>query len=233
MDKKKKETKINGKAIIKIENELSKKNHKTLNIEQFKEYTKEKNKTNQLLFKLYEDKLYRKLKLNSYINKIQNEQKMIKNFIETFGEQKDVIVCIGDWSQKKQMKYKEPTKGIGLRKTFRKNGFEVFLVDEDNTSCKCSKCHGECETFRGCENPRPWKQNEIILRHGLLMCKTCKRLWNRDENSSRNIHKIAWCAIHKKQRPEYLCREKKQQLISDTASVSHTQKLHKSAKTKP
>lgn len=210
VDKKKKETKINRKDIIKIETELSKKNHKTLNIEQFKEYIKEKNKTNQQLFKFYEDKLFRKLKLNSYINKIQNEQKMIKNFIETFGEQKNVIVCIGDWSQKKQMKYKEPTKGIGLRKTFRRNGFEVFLVDEDNTSCKCSKCHGECETFRGCENPRPWKQNEIILRHGLLMCKTCKRLWNRDENSSRNIHKIAWYAIHKKQRPEYLCREKRQ-----------------------
>ena len=123
-------------------------------------------------------------------------------------KEKDVVVCIGDWCQKKQMKYKEPTKGMGIRRTLRKNGFDVYLVYEDNTSCKYSKCYGECEVFRTCENPRPWKKNEIILRHGLLMCKTCKRLWNRDENSSRNIHKIAWCAIHKKQKPEYLCREK-------------------------
>jgi hypothetical protein len=232
MNEKKRNKKINDKNIIEIETQLSDKNRKILNINKFKEYVKEKNKTNQLLFKFYEDTIFRKFKLNSYINKIQNEQKMIKNFIETFGEQKDVVVCIGDWCQKKQMKYTEPTKGLGLRRTLRKNGFDVYLVDENNTSCKCSKCHGECEVFRTCENPRPWRKNEIILRHGLLMCKTCKRLWTRDENSSRNIHKIAWCAIHKKQRPDYLCREKKQ-IISGATSASQPQKLRKSEKTKP
>lgn len=231
MNKKKQNEEIKGKNIIEIETELSDRNHKTLDMYKFEEYLNEKNRTNQLLFKFYEDKLFRKLRLNSYINKIQNEQNMIKNFIDIFGEQKDVVVCIGDWCQKKQMKYKEPTKGLGIRRTLRKNGFDVYLVDEDYTSCKCSKCHGDCETFRTCENPRPWKKDEIILRHGLLMCKTCKRLWNRDENSSRNIHKIAWCAIHKKQRPEYLCREKKQ-VISGTTSVSHNQNLCKSVKTK-
>jgi transposase len=203
-----------------------------LNIKKFKEYIKEKNKINGKLFKFYENEIFRKLRLDSYINKMQNEQKMIKEFIATFGEPKDTIVCIGDWEQKHQMKYKEPTKGKGLRTLLRKNGFDVYLVNEFRTSCRCSKCEGECETFRTCENPRPWRKDEIILRHGLIMCKTCKALWNRDENSSCNIYKIAQLAVLGKERPKYLCRETKKQL-SDIKSISQKHNLRKSEKTKP
>ena len=50
--------------------------------------------------------------------------------------------------QKKHMKYKEPTKGKGLRNIFRKNGYKLYLVDEFRTSCRCSKCEeGECNKF--------------------------------------------------------------------------------------
>ena len=31
----------------------------------------------------------------------------------------------------------------------------------------------ECEDVK---NPRPWRRNDTIKRHGLLMCQTCKRL---------------------------------------------------------
>jgi hypothetical protein len=48
------------------------------------------------------------------------------------------------------------------------------------------------------------------LKHGVLICKKCNALWNRDENSSRNIYKIAFNAINKKDRPTYLCRSKKE-----------------------
>jgi hypothetical protein len=202
--------KIGNKNIIEMETELSDKNRKTLNIKKFKEYIKEKNKLNDKLFKFYENEIFRKLRLDSYINKMQNEQKMIKEFIATFGEPKDTIICIGDFEQKHQMKYKEPTKGKGLRTLLRKNGFDVYLVNEFRTSCRCFKCHGDCETFRTCKNPRPWRKDEIIICHGLTMCKTCKALWNRDENSSCNIYKIAQMAIQQKERPKYLCREKKQ-----------------------
>ena len=202
-----------------------------MNIKKFKEYIKEKNKLNEKLFKFYEDEIFRKLRLDSYINKMQNEQKMIKEFTAIYGEPKDTIVCIGDFEQKHQMKYKEPTKGKGLRDLLRKNGFDVYLVNEFRTSCRCFKCDGECTTFRTCNNPRPWKKNENIIRHGLIMCKTCKALWNRDENSSCNIYKIAQMAIQQKERPKYLCRETKKQL-SGATSTSHKQNLRKSEKTK-
>ena len=52
------------------------------------------------------------------------------------------------------------------------------------------------------------------------MCKTCSALWNRDENSSRNIYKIAYNAIHKNERPIYLSRSK---VVSGATSVGKLQ----------
>lgn len=89
---------------------------------------------------------------------------------------------------------------------FRKNGFKIYLVDEFRTSCRCSNCEGgECIKFRRRRNPRPGRKNSILV-HGALMCKTCSVLWNRDENGSRNIYKIARSYIMKKRRPKYLDR---------------------------
>ena len=143
-----------------------------------------KNEINKKLYTFYERNIFRKLKLNGYINRLSSEQRMINNFIKKFGKPEEVVICFGDWDQKKQMKYKEPTKGIGMRNLFRQNEFEVYLVDEFRTSCKCSICQGgDCETFRVCDNPMPWKKGTTLTRHGLTRCKTCKVLWNRDENS--------------------------------------------------
>jgi hypothetical protein len=67
---------------------------------------------------------------------------------------------------------------------FRKNGFQVYLVDEFRTSCRCSNCEGgECSKFREIRNPKPAKNNSI-LSHGLLLCKKDCGLWKRDENSA-------------------------------------------------
>ena len=95
----------------------------------------------------------------------------------------------------------------GFRNLFRNNKFEVYLVNEFRTSCRCNICQGECETFRICQNPKPWKKETTITRNGLIRCKTCKVLWNRDENSSCNILTISKCAINKKERPIYLSRQ--------------------------
>ena len=45
--------------------------------------------------------------------------------------------------------------------------------------------------------------------HGLLKCKTCGNVWNRDVNSATNIYRIAKNAIDGLERPKYLSREKK------------------------
>ena len=208
-----KTNKINGKSIIEYETELSHYNKKTLYITKFKEYIQEKNRINHILFGFYKKELFRKLKFGRYINTKRNEQKMINEFKKIFGSHENTIICIGDWEQRKQMKYKEPTLGKGMRTLFRKNNYKVFLVDEFRTSCKCSNCEGGiCEKFRIRQHPNK-KNDEMRLIHGLLRCKSGCGLWNRDRNGSSNVYKIADNAINNIERPSYLCRETSNQAV--------------------
>lgn len=201
-----KNNKIQGKTIIEYETELSVYNRKTLDFDKFSIYVKEKNRVNNILFDFYEKQLFRKLKFGRYINVKRNEEKMIREFKNIYGNPDEVVVCIGDWEQRKQMKYKEPTLGKGMRTIFRKNNYDVFLVDEFRSSCKCSKCDGGiCEKFMPRVNPKPMK-DDIRLVHGLIRCKNGCGSWNRDRNGSSNIYKIAYNAIHNLERPSYLCR---------------------------
>jgi hypothetical protein len=208
-----KTNKINDKTVIEYETELSHYNRKTLDITRFKEYLQAKNRINHTLFGFYRKELFRKLKFGRHINTKRNEQNMINQFKKTFGNPDEVVICIGDWEQRKQMKYKEPTLGKGMRTLFRKNNYKVFLVDEFRTSCKCSNCDGGvCEKFRARKHPNK-KKDELRLIHGLLRCKSGCGLWNRDRNGSSNIYKIAKNAINKLERPSYLCRETSNQAL--------------------
>ena len=75
----------------------------------------------------------------------------------------------------------------------------------------CSICKneiGRCEKFITRKNPKPYKSGNILV-HGLLTCKKCLGVWNRDVNSATNIYRIAKNAINGLERPKYLCREKK------------------------
>ena len=70
----------------------------------------------------------------------------------------------------------------------------------------CAKCKhedGSCEKFVE-------RKNSKYLVHGLLRCKTCNNVWNRDCNGATNIYKIAYNATHGKERPDYLCRNTNQ-----------------------
>jgi transposase len=220
-----KTNKIQGKSVIDYETELSLYNRKTLCMNKFKTYIAEKNRINHILFDFYSKHLFRKLKFGKHINIKRNEQKMMSNFKKMYGNPENVVICIGDWEQRQQMKYKEPTLGIGMRSLLRKNKYKVYLVDEFRTSCKCSKCHGgTCEKYMVRKNPKP-KKDEMRLVHGLLRCKSGCGSWNRDRNGSSNIYKIAYQAIHKLERPSYLCREIK----SNQAVLSncYKQNIHK------
>ena len=74
----------------------------------------------------------------------------------------------------------------------------------------CSKCQieeGKCEKFITRENPKPYRQGSYLV-HGVISCKNCKAVWNRDVNGATNICRIAKLAIQKQPRPEYLSRKK-------------------------
>jgi hypothetical protein len=131
---------------------------------------------------------------------------MILNFQKKFGTPENVIIAFGDWEQRQQMKYKEPTKGKGMRSLFRKCGYKTYLVDEFRSSCKCSQCNGgECKNFLMVDNPKPYRNNQQMC-WGLLKCKICSTFWNRDCNGAKNIYKITENAVKQINRPDYLCR---------------------------
>ena len=213
-------SKIYGmQSVTNLETEFSQYNKKTLDFNDFQEYIKQKNLFNKKVCDFYNKILYRKLKLNSYINNQQTEKRLLNRFEKIFGKPEDVIIGFGDFEQYKHRKYKEPVKGKGFRSLFRKSGYKVYLVDEFRTSCRCSLCgskgvEGKCSTFRECINPRP-RKNNVIFRHGLVKCKTCSRLWNRDTNASLNIYQLIKNEISGLGRPEYLKRK-----ISGATSAS-------------
>ena len=212
-----KKEKIDGKTILEYETELSLYNKKSLDIVKYKEYIKKKNEINHKLFTFYNKYIFRKLKLNGYMNKLKNEQKLMNKFQKVFGDKNDVVVCFGDFEQRKHMKYKEPIKGKGMRILFRKSGYETYLVDEFRTSCKCCNCNGgDCEKFMLRKNPKPWKSNYTLV-HGLLRCKSACGLWNRDTNGAKNIYKIAYNHINNIERPLYLNRSKKSDTLHDVS----------------
>jgi hypothetical protein len=223
---------IEGKTVQEWETELSKHNKKTLQFDRFLAYIKDKNAITQKLFNFYQQRIFRQLKWYGYINRQKTEARMVRRFRSIYGAPTETVIYIGDWEQLKHRKYKEPSIGKGIRNVFRKAGYEVLLVDEFRTSCRCFKCHGLCETFRTCPNPKPWKAEETTIRHGLLMCQTCSGLWNRDVNSSLNILRIVEDTLAGKGRPEYLQREKKQDGGATSATGGDKTPVRRSRKTK-
>jgi len=116
---------------------------KTLTFDGFKQYIQKKNDVNSKLAPFYNKYLFRKLKLGSYARRQITEARMLSRFEKMFGSPDKTIITVGDFEQRKHMKYKEPVKGKGFRTLFRKAGYDVYLVDEFRTSCRCSCCGGE------------------------------------------------------------------------------------------
>ncbi|CAL8461357.1 g888 [Coccomyxa elongata] len=135
-------TRIQGRTVAEWESDLSAHNHKLVDSERFKAYVRAKLLVNSKVTAFYEDRIYRKLRLNTFFNTRRSEQRLLQRFRENFGAPDEVVVGIGDWEQSKHRKYKEPTKGKGFRSLLRRAGYPVYLVDEFRTSCQCSLSDG-------------------------------------------------------------------------------------------
>lgn len=206
------ETKINDKTIKEYETELSEHNSKTMNYNKFIKYCKKKNKVNSKLFKHYRKTIFRKLKLNLYINTQKSESKMIKNFEKKMGKPEDTIIVMGDYDRKNGFKGKEPTICKRIRKLFRNHKYDVYLINEFNTSKLCHKCENECDTFLERESKKPSHKGELIECWGLKCCNNikCKLIHNRDKNSCLNMLKIVKSIFAGKGRPKKYGRTKEE-----------------------
>lgn len=220
------ESRIEGKTVVEWESSLAHDletgirhpfNSKSLQSSEYQKYLCLKNLVTHKLSSFYHDPIYRKFRLNTYSNTQRSESNFMNRFRETFGHPDNVVVGFGDWNEYGHRKGHEPLKGVGFHKMIRNAGYEVFLVNEHRTSKTCSNCKDgscECEYARKCNNPRPWKREEVIYRHGLVICQRCKTLWNRDVNASLNIHNIMKETIGGRGRPSYFLKAEVAELPS-------------------
>jgi uncharacterized membrane protein len=204
-DKINKETIIDNKNVKCIETDLSIYNSKYSNYNKYKEYCKKKNEINRKLNEHYNKDIFRKLKFNRYINTQKSESKMIKNFRKKFGTDEECIVILGDYDKGDgHMKGKEPIINRRIRKIFRNNKYEVYLINEYNTSKLCNKCDEECKPFliRESKNPKHNKEKREVW--GLTLCtnKKCKLIHNRDKNAGLNMYKIVESIYKNGERPK-------------------------------
>lgn len=210
-----KTTTINDQTIKAIETELSTHSKKTCNAEKYKQYVIKKNETNHLLNKHYEQPLFRKLKLNSFINMQKSESNMIKNLKNKFdpNSSKNIIIVMGDYDKgTHNMGGKEPTICKKFRRIFKNAGIETYLINEFRTSKLCNECNEELEKFMIRESHKPikYKNEETEPVHGLLRCKSvkheCEIYHNRDKNAVQNMLNIVKSIFETGKRPAIFSR---------------------------
>jgi hypothetical protein len=196
----------NGLTIQANETQLSKHNSRTNYFEKFRDYVKEKNRINSILYKHYTRNLYRKLKLNIYINKQRSEAKMVNNFKAKFGNPDKCVVVMGDYDGK-HIKGKEPVICKRIRILLRRNKFETYMINEYNTSKTCNACGKEVEQFHTRKSKNPKHNGENILVWGLVRCQntSCELIHNRDTNACKNMLKITKSIFSGQGRPKIYC----------------------------
>ena len=118
---------------------------------------------------------------------------MIKNFENKFGKPNKCTVILGDYDKEDgHMKGKEPIINRRIRKIFKNNGYDVYLINEFHTSKLCNKCEEICSPFiiRKSKNPKYNGKDKEVW--GLTLCsnKKCELIHNRDKNAGLNMYKI-------------------------------------------
>ena len=202
----------NKKTVKETETELSKFNKKSINQNDFTNYTKKKNETNKLLENHYQQKLFRKLKFNRFINTQKSESKMLKNFEKKFGSKENVLVIMGDYDKgSNNMRGKEPTICKKFRRLFKNKGYEIYLINEFRTSKLCNECLEELEKFKMNPSKKHHNEGELCLCHGILRCKSVKHkseiFHNRDKNAVQNMLNIVKSIFDTGKRPTIFSRE--------------------------
>jgi hypothetical protein len=204
---------VEGRTVVEWEADLSRHNFKTVSFESFGECIRAKLLVNSKLMAFYRERTWRKLRLYGYFNRRRSETRMVQRLRETFGPPENVVIGIGDWTQREHMPFKEPHKGKGLRTTLRRGGYRPLLVDEFRTSVQCSHCQVEaaqCDDFV----PRPPRDASVLegnaprrkRNYRLLLCPQCGRRWKRDANGAINIALLTRTALEGLPRPAHLRR---------------------------
>jgi hypothetical protein len=200
------------------EDKLTKCNFKSCDFKEMVKYITIKNEIEREVKEHYRQKIYRKLKLNTYIMTQKSETEMIRKIKKEIGRPEKTTIIYGDYSGK-QMKGKEPLISKRIRRCLREAKYDVYLIDEFRTSKLCNKCEHEVCGFKRIISKRPKTIGQEVELWELRRCLnldcnvTTKKgdikrtILNRDDNSALNMRKIVENLIKNKKRPEKYCRD--------------------------
>ena len=212
----------NKKDISKIENELSKFNSKSCNIDKFKEFIENKNRINNILFEEYENKIFRQYKWYNYINKQRTEMNLVNDIKKIFG--KDIIIIYGDWSKGNEQRGIISTPNKAIKKVLMDN-FIVYSIDEFRTSKLNCKTEEETKNIYLSDNKGIKRKIHSILtfqmENNRLGCI------NRDNNAVTNMIKIVNHFLETGKRPFKFTRECKLKIKNDNLQVDNNKRIKK------
>ncbi|KAL0216858.1 hypothetical protein RCL1_007341 [Eukaryota sp. TZLM3-RCL] len=187
-------------GIEEIESTLSQYRSNAASFNDFRNYVLEKTRGTETNDWFYQLDLWRIHKMQNLSHRQKVESKLKTSLIEKYATRaangrvlKKPVIMIGDFSKQGgcsiNLKHNPPFRGSGWRKTLRKLGFPVFLLNEWGTSSRCPECGQEVKKFLQVPNPKPYRREKTptTLCHGLLECTsdTCKnggerKYWNRN-----------------------------------------------------
>lgn len=208
--RKKHEIILDGQTVkmnaINAEKILSQYSSKTCNFREYKRYLCIKNKLNNaLLYKLYSDPVFRKLRWYAYCNKKRTYDNLVNDIGNKYG--KDAILIYGDWSIPRQMRHFKPTPMIGLKRRLRQS-FEIINIDEFRTSSLCYKTEEECGNLK-VKTLKGEREIHSVLTYKMVKEENRLGCINRDKNAVRNMEKITLEWLSERKRPERYRRDTK------------------------
>lgn len=195
LNTKKAENKGKNETMTKIESEKSNICLNEIKKKKIIENLKITEEIDKKIEKSYIEPLFRKLNMNAYINIQRSESRMIKNFSKKIGSKEDTIVIIGDNGIKDVIvKGLESTISKRIIEIFKRFNYEVYIIDEYNTSALCNGCSGKLSKFLEVKSKKPRTKGKKFMSHGILRCQSsaqrCNVIHNRDKNAVKNMLKI-------------------------------------------
>ncbi|KAL0225256.1 hypothetical protein RCL1_003168 [Eukaryota sp. TZLM3-RCL] len=211
-------------GIEEVESTLSQYHSNAATFNDFRNYVLEKTRVTETNDWFYQLDLWRIHKMQIFSHRQKVESKLKTSLIEKYATRaasgrvlKKPVIMIGDFSKQggssTNLKHNPPSRGSGWRKTLRKLGFPVFLLNEWGTSSRCPECGQEVKKFLQVPNPKPYRREKTptTLCHGLLECisNQCKnggerKYWNRNRLACINLLAVFNSITFGLERPNYL-----------------------------
>ena len=203
------ETEKKKNNIIEKEKKISNFNSRTLNIDKYTDFIKNKNIINNDVKDFYNNILFRKLSFRRYTKTKQSESNLLNEIENKYltkddkDEGKKIVLLYGDYSIGTSMKGCYSTPNLGLKRLLSTR-FEIYDTNEYKTSKLYNK------TYKELKNVKIRKGKHVKSLHEILTLKedTEKRIFvNRDVNACKNILSIGLYYLKHRERPKEFIRK--------------------------